>query len=174
MTRDADALDGFLPDVPPRPGWLMTLADLALLLVGFFVFVQATTLDKQALARGIRSGFGVSAATEPTMPVAAAAMLNFLPGSAALPSSAAGLVAWAREAGRDPRVTLTITGGTDRSARDVDAATTSGTLLAIDRARAVAAALARAKAIPEDRMAIASGGKGRSVVVTLGFAGVRQ
>jgi hypothetical protein len=165
--------DDFPEDMPARPAWLMTLADLALLLVGFFVFVQATTLDKQALAQGIRAGFGAHAAVEP-MPVAAAAMLNFAPGSAALPSAPAGLVAWVREAARDPRVTLTITGGAERSARDVDAATSSGTILAIDRARAVAAALARAEAIPAERMTIASGGKGRSVVVTLGFAGVRQ
>ncbi|WP_260597353.1 flagellar motor protein MotB [Sphingomonas endolithica] len=166
--------DDFPEDMPARPAWLMTLADLALLLVGFFVFVQAITLDRQALAQGIRAGFGVRAAIEPAMPVAAAAMLNFAPGSATLPSPSAGLVAWAREATRDPRVTLTITGGANRSARDVDPGTTSGTILAIDRARAVAAALARAGAIPAERMTIASGGKGRSVIVTLGFAGGRQ
>ena len=40
-----------LLDPPPaRPLWLWTLADLALLLVGFFVLVQAT--DRQALAKG--------------------------------------------------------------------------------------------------------------------------
>src|SRR3546814_12285360 len=88
-----------------RPIWLTTLADLGLLLVGFFVFVQATQdIDKRALANGFRAGFGgepAPAAPEP-MPVAAAAMLNFVPGSAVLPSAPAGLIAWARPATRDP------------------------------------------------------------------------
>ncbi|MFZ5796341.1 MAG: flagellar motor protein MotB, partial [Pseudomonadota bacterium] len=36
----------------------MTLADLALLLVGFFVLLQASQqLDRAALARGLRAGF---------------------------------------------------------------------------------------------------------------------
>ncbi|MFX5817433.1 flagellar motor protein MotB, partial [Acinetobacter baumannii] len=55
------ALDDDLPDLTPsRPIWLMTLADLALLLVGFFVLLQASQqLDRAALARGLRAGFGV-------------------------------------------------------------------------------------------------------------------
>src|SRR3546814_14344332 len=73
-----------------RPIWLTTLADLGLLLVDFFVFVQATQdIDKRALANGFRAGFGgepAPAAPEP-MPVAAAAMLHFVPGSAVLPRS---------------------------------------------------------------------------------------
>jgi flagellar motor protein MotB len=166
--------DDFPEDAPGRPAWLMTLADLALLLVGFFVFIQASQhLDQKALAKGIREGFGADRVTEEPMPVAAAAMLNFAPGSATLPSSPAGLIAWSREATRDPRVTLKISGGSDGSPADVDAATGSAAVLAADRARAVAAELARAHAVPQGRMAIvtATGGKGRSVIVTLGFAG---
>jgi hypothetical protein len=171
-------MDDFPEDGPDRPIWLMTLADLALLLVGFFVFVQAAQhLDQQALARGIREGFGVSvtapAATVEPMPVAAAAMLNFAPGSAALPTSPASLIAWAREAARDPRVTLKISGSTDGSAGDIDPGTGSGAVLAADRARAVAAALARAKAVAPGRMIIvnATAANRRAVIVTLGFAG---
>ncbi|MGH6614793.1 flagellar motor protein MotB [Sphingomonas sp.] len=175
-------IDDFPEEAPGRPIWLMTLADLALLLVGFFVFVQAAQhLDQKALAKGIREGFGATAIAPSTpaqaepMPVAAAAMLNFAPGSAALPASPAGLIAWAREVTRDPRVTLKISGGTDGSAIDVDADTGSGAVLAADRARAVAAALARAKIVAPGRMTIVTTtANRRSVVVTLGFAGNRQ
>ena len=164
-------LDDFPEDAPGRPAWLMTLADLALLLVGFFVFVQATTLDKEALAKGIRDGFGAPARIAEPMAVGAAAMLNFAPGTAALPASPAGLIAWAREAARDPRVTLKISGSADGSAADVDAATGSGAVLAADRARAVAAALATAHVAP-GRLTITNAAAGRrAVVVTLGFAG---
>ncbi|MES2057783.1 MAG: flagellar motor protein MotB [Pseudomonadota bacterium] len=174
-------IDDFPEETPGRPVWLMTLADLALLLVGFFVFVQAAQhLDQKALAKGIRDGFGAPALApappaEP-MPVAAAAMLNFAPGSAALPASPAGLIAWAREVTRDPRVTLKISGSTDGSATDVDAGTGSGAVLAVDRARAVAAELARAKIVAPGRMTIVNTttANRRSVVVTLGFAGNRQ
>lgn len=170
MTRE-----DFPDDTPARPAWLITLADLALLLVGFFVFVQAAQhLDQQALAKGIRDGFGASAPVEEPMPVAAAAMPGFAVGSAILPASPAALTVWARDAIRDPRVTLKISGGTDGSATDIDPATNSAALLAADRARAVAAALA--PVVPASRMTIvnATGGKNRSVVVTLAFAGERQ
>ncbi|MEG3087475.1 flagellar motor protein MotB [Sphingomonas sp. PB4P5] len=172
MTLDHTAVEGFSDAAPGRPAWLMTLADLALLLVGFFVFVQATQLDKPALAKGIRDGFGAQARGEEPMAVGAAAMLNFAPSSAILPSSPAGLIAWAREAARDPRVTLKISGGADGSPSDVDRATGSGAVLAADRARAVAAALAGARVIAPGRMTITNGAAPRrAVVVTLGFAG---
>lgn len=167
-----------------RPIWLVTLADLALLLVGFFVLMQANRqLDGKALAAGLRQGFGVAAPapadpapTDP-MPVAAAAMLNFAPGSSALPTGPAGLVAWAREAVRDPRVALKVTGSVDGSPADVDAATASGAVLAADRARAVAAALA---VVAPGRMTIVNAAPSpdghsstgqRQVIVTLAFAG---
>ncbi len=173
--------DGY-PDTPAnRPIWLMTLADLGLLLVGFFVFLQASQhLNSKVLAQGIRAGFGVTSApptgnAEP-IPVAAAAMLDFAPGSAALPSSPAGLIAWAREVARDPRIVLKVSGGIDGSASDVDPATGSGAVLAADRARGVAAALAAAKAVPPARLEILGAGKPghRSVTLTIGFAGNRQ
>lgn len=168
---------------PGRPIWLMTLADLGLLLVGFFVFLQSTEhLDGRAIANGFRHGFGApatSAAAVDPMPVAAAAMLDFASGSSALPSSAAGIIAWAREATRDPRVTLKITGGVDGSAIDIDRDTASGAVLAADRARTIAAALARAGVVSPGRMTILNApdtpGHGRrAVVVTIAFAGERQ
>lgn len=173
------------PETPAsRPIWLMTLADLGLLLVGFFVFIQASQhLDGKALAKGIRAGFGVPstpasppvAGNEP-MPVAAAAMLDFAPGSAALPSSPAGLIAWAREVARDPRVVLKVSGGIDGSPADVDPATGSGAVLAVDRARAVAAALAAAHVVSPARLDIRGAGKPghRAVTLTIGFAGGGQ
>lgn len=167
--------EDFPEDAPARPAWLMTLADLALLLVGFFVFVQAAQhLDQQALAKGIRDGFRDTPSVEQPMPVAAAAMLDFAPASATLPSPPAALIAWAREALRDPRVTLKISGDTDGSSADIDPATGSAALLAADRARAVAVALA--PVVPASRMTIvnATAGRNRSVVVTSGFAGERQ
>lgn len=168
-----------------RPIWLMTLADLALLLVGFFVLVQASqTIPRQALARGIREGFG---ATEPRsqaspvadpMPVGVGAMAGFMPGSSSLPHATDSLAAWAGDALRDPRVTLRITGFVDGSTADVDPVTGSGTLLAVDRARAVAQALATSGHVPADRMTIAgtttAGGARRDVIVTIAFAGERQ
>ncbi|MBY8829273.1 flagellar motor protein MotB [Hephaestia mangrovi] len=174
------------PETPGgRPVWLITLADLALLLVGFFVFIQANShLDGHKLAQGFRAGFGIdkapaAEASPDPMPVAAAAMLDFAPGSATLPQSPAGLVAWARAAAADPRVTLKVSGETDGSTTDIDPASGSRAVLAADRARAVAAALAAAHVVQPGRLTIVnapeSAGKGRrAVLVTLGFVGDRQ
>lgn len=177
--------DDFLLEIPAsRPIWLITLADLALLLVGFFVLVQAThQADRRALANGLRQGFGAAQLAEPdnqarriasVMPVGSATMTNFVPGASALPSSPASIIAWARSATADPRVTLKITGATDGSRQDVDATTSSAALLAIDRARAVAAALAQAGAVPSGRMTIdseAPRADGRRVSLTIAFGG---
>jgi hypothetical protein len=161
------------PDArPTKPLWLITLADLALLLVGFLVLVQATSLDKAALAQGLRSGFGV----EPqaiAMPVAAAALSGFAPGSATLAQPLNGLADWARDAARDPRVKLNIAGRVDGSPLDTDRATGAGALLAADRARAVAAALVAMRAIAPDRINLSTSDRPgqRQVLVTLSFTG---
>lgn len=176
--------DLLLPEPRGRPLWLTTLADLGLLLVGFFVFLQANQhLDHRALARGLRAGFGaattampVPAPPPPPMPVASATMLDFAPGSSVSASDPAALIAWARTIARDPRIGFTVTGATDGSAGDVDAATGSAVLLAGDRARSVAAALLRTHAIAPDRLRIATATPSngtRGVTVTLGFAGAR-
>jgi len=172
-------MDDFPEAVPGRPVWLITLADLALLLVGFFVFVQAAQhLDGRTVASGFRQAFDApppaAAAPTPTpIPLASAGMLDFAPGSAVLPQSSEALVAWARASARDPRVLLKITGQTDGSPADVDPITGSAALLAADRARSVAAALAEAHAIPRDRMTVDTSptpGR-RAAMVSLGFAG---
>lgn len=165
--------DDFPAPAAARPLWLVTLADLALLLVGFFVLLQANQhLDRKALASGFRAGFGASAdkgAPDP-LPVAAAGMFNFAPGSATLPAAPDGLIAWAREATRDPRVSLRITAAVDGTAADVDRDTGSAAVLAADRARAVAAALAT---VAPGRIVILTADRPsrRQVVVTLSFTG---
>lgn len=158
---------------PGKPLWLITLADLALLLVGFLVFVQATTLDKAALAAGLRAGFDAPVAPAPAMPVAAGAFTGFVAGSAELAEPIDALAAWARDAARDPRVRLNIAGSVDGSPADTDPATRSGALLAADRARTVAAALVQLNAIAPDRIALSTAGRpgGRRVLITLSFAG---
>jgi hypothetical protein len=76
-------------------------------------------------------------------------------------------------------VTLKISGTVDGSASDVDPATGSGAVLAADRARNVAAALAAAHVVPAGRLTIVNapdrpGRVSRNVIVTMGFAGARQ
>ena len=80
------------------------------------------------------------------------------------------------EAARDDRAQVRITGLADGSAADRDPLSGSATLLAADRARAVALALNQAGVLPGDRIAIAtavSPGR-RGVLLTMGFAGNRQ
>lgn len=166
------------PDAPAgRPLWLVTLADLALLLVGFFVLIQANqSLDRKALADGIRAGFGAPAAvtaTEP-LPVASAGVFDFARGSAVLPASAGSLRAWAREAVSDPRVSLRVTASVDGTAGDVDRDTGSAAVLAADRARAVAVALS--PDVPGHRLLIETAERPsrRQVVVTTAFTGEKK
>lgn len=169
------SLSVFDEDEPVRAPWLVTLADLSLLLVGFFVFLQATQVDPAKLAAGIRSGFGAheSAAVPAPMPVDLATATGFAPGSA-LPGEAASAIEWARTAARDPRTRLRITGEVDGSPADVDPATGSGPILAADRARAVAALLIRQHAIDPARIILSTGRGQRRAVLTLGFEGDRQ
>lgn len=164
--------DALLDVQPGRPLWLITLADLALLLVGFFVLLQANqTLTPHDLARGIAKGFGVEPPAA-AMPVASHGVAGFAPGSAVLPQSTDALLAWARAELRDPRVRLTVTASTDGTPADVDPASRSATVLAADRARAVAAALA-AGGVPDARLLLSTtpAHGPRAVAVTLAFAG---
>lgn len=142
-------------DLPPpaasRPFWLVTLADLALLLVGFLLLQQALAReDPMRLAAALRSGFGTD---DVPMPVAATAIDGFAPGSAALPRDPVDVIAWSRASVADPRVSLSIAGGTDGSRADVDPVTRSAAILAADRARALASALI-AGGVPPDRIVI--------------------
>jgi hypothetical protein len=159
--------DEFPEPAATRPLWLVTLADLALLLVGFLVLVQATKLNPHQLANGLRDGFGHDAPA--AMPVEAITV-EFAPGSAA-PQSTIALLAWAREAARDPRMALTVTGQADGSTADIERVTGSADALAADRARAVAAALA--PVVPAGRLSLLTNVQpGRhAALVTLAFAG---
>lgn len=158
------------PDTKPaKPMWLVTLADLALLLVGFFVLLQASQ-KPQAITAALRASFGgASASVAAPLPVMASGLLDFAPGSATLPDSPTAVIAWARQGVRDPRVALTVTGSTDGSAADVDPTTGSAAILAADRARALAATLA-----PVSRritVTTATRPGHRAAIVTLAFAG---
>lgn len=141
------------PPLARRPLWLITLADLSLLLVGFLVFMQATARKPQpeqaAIQAGIREAFGGEAA--PRLSVAANAVAGFAPGDAALPRDTAGLSAWAREALADPRTSLVVTGYADGSPAD----RMSGSALALAglRAEAVARTLAW---VPPERLRLAA------------------
>lgn len=160
-----------------RPVWLITLADLSLLLLGFFVLIQSNRqLDGRALTDGLREGFGVAPIADTPAPIALgiARIDGFAPGAARSTAPHAAAIAWAREAGRDPRTRITITGRTDGSAADRDAATGSGAILAADRARLVAVQLARSGAIHTDRIVIATGRGVRSVDLAVGFAGTAR
>lgn len=160
---------------PARPAWLVTLADLALLLVGFFVLLQANVaIPSRDLARGIAEGFGVDAAPA-AMPVDAHAVAGFAAGAATPADVSADVIAWARQATRDPRVALTVTGSVDGTAGDVDASTGSAAILAADRARAVLSRLAQA-GVPVARAALSTTARpaGRRVLVTLAFAGEKE
>ncbi len=161
----------FDDDIPDRPVWLITLADLSLLLVGFFVFLKASETDPRALAAQIRAGF-VEERT-PAMPVDIAAVSGFAAGSAEIVNASAALD-WARSAARDPRTRLHITGEVDGSPGDVDPLTGSGPILAADRARAVAARLVRSGAISPERILLSTGRGQRRTVLTLGYDGGRQ
>ncbi|MBM3927092.1 MAG: flagellar motor protein MotB, partial [Sphingomonadales bacterium] len=51
-------VDQLLDDEPRRPIWLVTLADVMMLLVGFFVFLQVhPTVDAATLGKALREGF---------------------------------------------------------------------------------------------------------------------
>lgn len=172
----------FPASAPARPIWLITLADLALLLVGFLVLVQAMGSERRpALVEALRAEFGAATplaktaapAPAPTpsaaMPVAAAA-LRFAPGSAVPVDPDPDLVRWARAALADPRVRLSIVAATDGSAADVDLVTHSPVVLAADRARAAAALIGPTAA---DRLTLstASAAGRRGAVVSLVFSG---
>ncbi|MET0307198.1 MAG: flagellar motor protein MotB [Sphingomonas sp.] len=158
-------------DLSERPTWLITLADLSLLLIGFFVYLKASEADPRALAAQIRAGF--VAESPAAMPVDIAAVNGFAGGSAEIGDAAAALD-WARAAARDPRTRLHIIGEIDGTPGDVDPLTGSGPILAADRARAVAARLVRSGAISPDRITLSTGRGQRRAVLTLGYDGGRQ
>jgi outer membrane protein OmpA-like peptidoglycan-associated protein len=145
--------------------WVMTLADLALVLLGFAMLLHATAdldaADRDRVVSGIRSAFsddkadveGQAPAAD-RLPVDINVMTGFHPGDATLPAPPAALVAWLRDVTTDPRSRVVVAGRADGSAADVDQASGSSTILAARRAEAVAAAITRAGVVPADRLTI--------------------
>ena len=133
-----------------KPLWLITLADLSLLLVGFFVFLQATSHktqpERDAIQAGIREAFG--GIGDAPLAVDANLIAGFASGSAALPKDTAAIAAWAKSALADPRTQLIVTGYADASPAD----TTNGSALALAGLRAEAVAAALGKSVPTDRL----------------------
>lgn len=133
-----------------RPLWLITLADLSLLLVGFFVFLQATAhkpkQQQAAIEAGIREAFGGDA--QARLAVDANVVTGFAPGSAALPRDAAAIAGWARDALGDPRTKLVVTGYADGTPADQ----LEGSALALAGLRADRMAAALHGAVPPDRI----------------------
>ena len=164
-----------------HPIWLMTLADLGLLLLGFFVLVLATAPSERAgLAQGLRDGFDAQQAEletpreVPPMPLEMSRLKGFANGAARSSSALAPIIAWSRSAAADPRVAITITG--KAGAGDVDRTTGSAALLAADRARGVAEQLLAAGAARPDQLVIATEADAAmgEVVLRTGFVGDRQ
>jgi flagellar motor protein MotB len=152
-----------------RPIWLMTLADLSLLLVGFFVFLQATAHKSESqqseISAGIREAFGGEAAVR--LGVDANVIAGFAPGSAGLPKDLSALRQWAREALADPRTRLVVTGYADGSPTD----RSQGSALALAGLRAEAAAAALGVPIAPERLhlAAATAPGARRVTLTISF-----
>lgn len=125
---------------PGKPLWLVTLADLSLLLVGFFVFLQATAhkpaREKAAISGGIREAFGGDPATRLAVDANAVAFAA----RSAVPPDLTAIRLWAKDALADPRTKLVVTGYADA---------TEDLALAGARADAVLAELGD---IPADRI----------------------
>lgn len=117
----------------PVPRWAVSLADLALLLLGFFILLQAG--HPGTVAAGARAAFGAGAAAGPL--AEAAADLWFEPGEARLrPAARARLLALGRDAARRGARLTVESAGRGAGARRFD-----GWELAAARAAAVARAL---------------------------------
>lgn len=179
MIAGADPFE--IPDA--RPVWLTTLADLSLLLLGFFVLIMATQgQDRTRLAAGMRAAFGMESADAPIarpapMSLEAARVRGFVTGDAGMPDNGAAIARWAQAAAADPRVTLTLSGSA-MGGDDVDPDSGSIALLAQARALAVAQALVAARAVRPEQLRIAAhdGAPAREaqVVLTIGFAGAAK
>ena len=130
------------------PRWAVSFADLCLLLLGFFVLVQAHQARPDQLAAGLRSAFGETAAARPNPSWTADSL--FQPGEAVLTAAAAarfaGLGAEAQAAKARVQIISEGTGGATKRFDRWE--------LAAARAAAVARAM-RAGGVAEDRVTIA-------------------
>lgn len=140
-----------------RQRWALSFADLALLLLGFFVLLQAKP-DGNHLSAGLRAAFGARANAAIEQP----ALAWFEPGEAVLrPQARATLRDFAHSAGKAGLIVSS-------RGTEADAARFDGWELAAARTAAVARALADA-GIPQERIAVmidpATGG-GQRIQIT--------
>jgi flagellar motor protein MotB len=127
------------------PRWTVSFADLALLLLSFFILLHAGSARE--VAAGARAAFSSQTAAGPLLEESAASL--FEPGEARLKSDArARLVGIGRAAGARGRALVVDSHGRDPAARRFD-----GWELAAARAAALARALAEG-GVAEDRVSI--------------------
>jgi len=130
-----------------NPRWVLSFADLCLLLLGFFVLLHARADDRPAVAAGLRAAFGGAPGVQTPAPYPAATLFErdqavFRPGRAA-PLEALG-----RRAAKSGATVTIESRGTDRATRRFDAWE-----LAAARTAAVARAV-RAGGLDERRITI--------------------
>ena len=142
--------------IRPKKGlWLITFADLALLLVCFFVLLHAidarddVEAGKAALTDSLRAAF--TAGPPAPLGLEVAAIDGFAKGSATLSRDPAAVVEWLRSATADTRAYVVVGGEADGTATDIDPEGGPLTLSA-RRAEAVAAAIAASGVVPPDRI----------------------
>lgn len=125
------------------PRWMLSLADLALLLLGFFIILHASGSNLSAVTEGARAAFSGRPPAPPLLDAPAASL--FEPGEARLKEAArARLLALGRQA----KAVTVESAGRDRGANRFDSWE-----LAAARAAAVARTL-RDGGAPEDKVRI--------------------
>lgn len=155
-----------------RARWVMTLADLFMLLVGFFVMLHAAEARHQtsAMTAAVKRALGVKVARGQPERVAldANALTGFSAGDAALPAAVWPVAQWLRQAAADPRSRVLVTGHSDD--READRST-GGLMVAAARADSVARAIVKTGAVPASRidLAASAGGADRRVDITISF-----
>lgn len=125
--------------------WALSFADLCLLLLAFFIVLQARSVDRAAVARGVRAAFGNQAGAT-TRQHAFEARALFLPGEAVLRADARARLAVLARGSATARV--------ESSGRDQAGQRFDGWELAAARTAAVARALAATGMAP-DRISVA-------------------
>ena len=129
------------------PRWVLSFADLCLLLLGFFVLLHARNGDSRAVADGLRAAFGGKPGAAVPAPYVAAAL--FEPGQAVFrPGRAAPFRAIGARAVAAGATVLVESRGVDQATRRFDAWE-----LAAARTAAIARAI-RAGGLDERRIAI--------------------
>ena len=132
-------------NVRPAPRWTVSFADLALLLLAFFILVHAG--NAREIVAGVRAAFSSQGLVGPLMEESAASL--FEPGEARLtPDARLRLMNIGRAAGRGGRALVV-----DRQGRDPAARRFDGWELAAARAAALARALHEG-GLAEDRVKI--------------------